>query len=221
MNTARLRVGRPCTRDQRHAASLDTVRHEQRSLEKRGQIYRTGSLTAGTHEAHRFPCCSARYRHPPGRLQRTRDGDRLDFAPSLRSVDRRVLFVRDSNLRIFAHFDALIWAPRGDRWIVFAESPTRNSCFLTCEPCEPAGEQEGEGDEEPCEGGFDGRLEVFGEASGAVDPAERPFDQRLYNVANSRFHRWAYGGAVHPEAGPGKRPRCARRRFRRGAREYE
>src|SRR4051794_38212759 len=61
MNTARLRVGPPCTRDQRYTASLDTVRHEQRSLEKQGQIYRTGSLTEGTHEAHRFPCCSARY----------------------------------------------------------------------------------------------------------------------------------------------------------------
>ena len=57
MNTARLRVGPPCTRDQRQAASLDTVQHEQRSSEKRGHIYRTGSLTEGTHEAHRFPCC--------------------------------------------------------------------------------------------------------------------------------------------------------------------
>src|ERR1700712_4939896 len=57
MNTARLRVGPPCTRDQRHAASLDTVRHEQRSSEKRGHIYRTGLWTEGTHEAHRFPCC--------------------------------------------------------------------------------------------------------------------------------------------------------------------
>jgi hypothetical protein len=61
MNTARLRVWPPCTRDQRQAASLDTVRHEQRSSEKRGQIYRTGSLTEGTHEAHRFPCCSTIY----------------------------------------------------------------------------------------------------------------------------------------------------------------
>src|ERR1700722_1559492 len=61
LNTARLRVGLPCTRDQRQAASLDTVQHEQRSSEKRGHIYRTGSLTEGTHEAHRFPCCSTRY----------------------------------------------------------------------------------------------------------------------------------------------------------------
>src|SRR5208283_5952247 len=72
MNTARLRVGPPCTRDQRSAASLDTVRHEQRSSEKRGHIYPTGSLTKGGHEAHRFPCCSARYCRPPSKPQRTR-----------------------------------------------------------------------------------------------------------------------------------------------------
>jgi hypothetical protein len=42
-------------------------------LEKQGHIYRTGSSTKGTHEAHRFPCCSARYRYPPNKLQRTRD----------------------------------------------------------------------------------------------------------------------------------------------------
>src|SRR5271154_7457522 len=57
MDTTRLRVGPPCTRNQRPAASLDTVRHEQRSSEKRGHISRTGLLTEGTHEAHRFPCC--------------------------------------------------------------------------------------------------------------------------------------------------------------------
>jgi hypothetical protein len=73
MSTARLRVGPPCTRDQRHAASLDTVRHEQRSLEKRGHIYRTGLLTEGTHEADRLPCCSAGYCRPPNKPQRTRD----------------------------------------------------------------------------------------------------------------------------------------------------
>jgi len=73
MDTTRPRVGPPCTRDQRPAASLDTVRHEQRSLEKQGHIYRTGSSTKGTHEAHRFPCCSARYRYPPNKLQRTRE----------------------------------------------------------------------------------------------------------------------------------------------------
>src|SRR5208337_4007039 len=143
MNTARLRVGRPCTRDQRHAASLDTVRHEQRSLEKRGQIYRTGSLTAGTHEAHRFPCCSARYRHPPGRLQRTRTGTvSISRRHSALLIAASCLFVTPT----FAYLRTstpLFWAPRGDRWIVFAESPTRNSCFLTCERCEPAGEQEG------------------------------------------------------------------------------
>src|SRR6187551_2244921 len=56
VSTARLRVGLPCTRNQRQAASLDTVRPEWRSVEKRGRIYRTGSLAKGTHEAHRFPC---------------------------------------------------------------------------------------------------------------------------------------------------------------------
>ena len=41
--------------------------------EKRGHIYRTGSLTQGTNEAHRFPRCSARYRCSPSEPQRTRD----------------------------------------------------------------------------------------------------------------------------------------------------
>ena len=59
-----------------HAASLDTVRHEQRSSEKRGHIYPTGSLTKGGHEAHRFPCCSARYWCPPSKPQRTRGAPR-------------------------------------------------------------------------------------------------------------------------------------------------
>jgi len=44
-------------------------------LEKRGQIYRTGSLTVGTPEARRFPCWSARYCCPPIKPQRTRDTD--------------------------------------------------------------------------------------------------------------------------------------------------
>ena len=65
MNTARLRVGPPCTRDQRYLASLDTVRHEQRSSEKRGHIYTTGSLTKGGHEAHRIPCFSEGYIDTP------------------------------------------------------------------------------------------------------------------------------------------------------------
>src|SRR6476620_7879759 len=40
-------------------ARPDTVQSEQRSLEKRGLIYRTGSFAKGTQEAHRSPCCSA------------------------------------------------------------------------------------------------------------------------------------------------------------------
>ena len=47
---------------------------------------------------------------------------------------------------------------------------------MTGEPGEASCEQESEGDEEPCERGLDGRLEVFSEASGSVDPAERPFE---------------------------------------------
>jgi hypothetical protein len=39
--------------------SQDTVQSEQRSLEKRGLIYRTGSFAKGTQEAHRSPRCSA------------------------------------------------------------------------------------------------------------------------------------------------------------------
>ena len=44
----------------------------QRSSEKRGQIYRAGSLTEGTHEAHRFPCCSTIC--CPRRIRRTYKG---------------------------------------------------------------------------------------------------------------------------------------------------
>src|SRR3984885_2345017 len=91
MDTTRLRVGPPCTRDQRPAASLDTVRHEQRSLEKQGHIYRTGSSTKGTHEAHRFPCCSARYRYPPNKLQRTREPDCPGPPAQIRAGPIRVL----------------------------------------------------------------------------------------------------------------------------------
>jgi len=55
-------------------ASLDTVRHEQRSWEERGHIYRTGSMTAGTREAHRSSRCSTRYWVLSSKPQRTRDG---------------------------------------------------------------------------------------------------------------------------------------------------
>src|SRR4051794_23804314 len=51
-----LRIDRPCTQDLRRNASQDTIRPEQRSLEKRGRIYRTGWFTKGTPQAHRFPC---------------------------------------------------------------------------------------------------------------------------------------------------------------------
>src|SRR5271170_3870272 len=53
-----LRFEQPCTQDLRCCASQDTVQSEQRSLEKRGLIYRTGSFAKGTQEAHRSPCCS-------------------------------------------------------------------------------------------------------------------------------------------------------------------
>src|SRR3954468_7108239 len=42
-----LRFEQPCTRDLRSRASQDTVQSEQRSLEKRGLIYRTGSSPKG------------------------------------------------------------------------------------------------------------------------------------------------------------------------------
>ena len=54
-----LRFEQPCTQDLRSCASQDTVQSEQRSLEKRGLIYRTGSFAKGTQEAHRSPRCSA------------------------------------------------------------------------------------------------------------------------------------------------------------------
>src|ERR1700675_4669069 len=81
MDTTRLRVGPPCTRDQRPAASLDTVRHEQRSSEKRGHIYRTGSSTKGTHEAHRFPCCFSEILSPAEQAA-TYKGRPLHVAPA-------------------------------------------------------------------------------------------------------------------------------------------
>jgi hypothetical protein len=43
-----LRFEQPCTQDLRSCASQDTVQSEQRSLEKRGLIYRTGSFAKGT-----------------------------------------------------------------------------------------------------------------------------------------------------------------------------
>jgi hypothetical protein len=42
-----LRIERPCTQDLRRSASQDTVRPEQRSVEKRGRIYRTGCSPKG------------------------------------------------------------------------------------------------------------------------------------------------------------------------------
>ena len=54
----RLRIDQPCTQDLRQNASQDTVQPKQRSLEKRGRIYRSGLVAKGTPQAHRFP------RHP-------------------------------------------------------------------------------------------------------------------------------------------------------------
>jgi hypothetical protein len=56
MDIIRLPIGPPCTRDQRPAASLDTVRNEQRNSEKQGHIYGTGSSTKGTYETRRTSC---------------------------------------------------------------------------------------------------------------------------------------------------------------------
>jgi hypothetical protein len=54
-------------------------------------------------------------------------------------------------------------------------------------PGEASREQEGEGDEQPCEGGLDGRLEILGEASGSVDPAERPLDHPALRQHDESF----------------------------------
>ena len=59
VSSRELRFEQPCTQDLRSRASQDTVQSEQRSLEKRGLIYRTGSFAKGTKEAHRSPRCSA------------------------------------------------------------------------------------------------------------------------------------------------------------------
>ena len=40
----RLRIDQPCTQDSRPNASRDTVQPKQRSFEKRGRIYRSGSV---------------------------------------------------------------------------------------------------------------------------------------------------------------------------------
>src|SRR5689334_17353634 len=53
---AALRIEPPCTRDQRLSASLDTVRSVQRSRDKRGRIYDSGSSAKGAIQTHRSPC---------------------------------------------------------------------------------------------------------------------------------------------------------------------
>ncbi len=53
-----------------------------------------------------------------------------------------------------------------------AKSPTRNSRFDDFGPCKPSHEEEGEGQLEPCERGFDGGLEVLRQTSRAVDPPQ-------------------------------------------------
>jgi hypothetical protein len=56
-----------------------------------------------------------------------------------------------------------------------AKSPTRNSGGAETFPREPAHEEESEGELQPCERGFDCRLEVLGQAPGTVDPTQRSF----------------------------------------------
>jgi hypothetical protein len=50
-------------------------------------------------------------------------------------------------------------------------------------------QQECEGDKEPCERGLGCRLEVFGESSGSVDPAEYPFDEPALGRYDGAFEQ--------------------------------
>src|SRR5664279_2664394 len=56
------------------------------------------------------------------------------------------------------------------------ESPTRNSSGADFRSCEPSHEEESQGCLQPCERGFDCRLEVLRQASRAIDPPQCSFD---------------------------------------------
>jgi hypothetical protein len=45
------------------------------------------------------------------------------------------------------------------------------------------------GDEDPCNGACDGGLEVLGEPAASIEPSNRAFYQRPYNVAKSHSRR--------------------------------
>lgn len=52
--------------------------------------------------------------------------------------------------------------------------------------CQPAEEDCHQSELKPSAGGGDGSLEVFCQPAREVEPAERPFNERLYNVAKGR-----------------------------------
>ena len=60
------------------------------------------------------------------------------------------------------------------------ESLTRNSPCRFDLACEASDQDCGEGHLQPCQGGFDGGLELLGEAPGAVDPAKGPLHQPAF-----------------------------------------
>src|SRR5580700_10966592 len=71
-----LRFEQPCTQDLRSCASQDTVQSEQRSLEKRGLIYRTGSFAKGTGRKRLTVLLAAQQMcYSLSSRQRTRDRD--------------------------------------------------------------------------------------------------------------------------------------------------
>src|ERR1700735_2605663 len=47
-------------------------------------------------------------------------------------------------------------------------------------PCSPSHQKENQGQLHPCERGFECRLEVLGEATRAVDPTERSFNDPTF-----------------------------------------
>ncbi len=57
-----------------------------------------------------------------------------------------------------------------------SKSPTRNSIGTDFRSCEPSHKEESKGQLQPCERGFDCRLEILRQASRAIDPAQCSFD---------------------------------------------
>src|SRR4051794_1116462 len=79
-----LRIDRPCTQDLRRNASQDTIRPEQRSLEERGRIYRTGCSPKERRRLTAFLAVQ-RIRSPAGHLA-TYKGKSAGSAKAVASV---------------------------------------------------------------------------------------------------------------------------------------